>query len=132
MVGLDGEKMSKSLGNLVFVSKLVAGGTDPGALRLALLASHYRADREWTGPVLEAAETRLATWCRAVARTSGPSGSDLLAAVRVALYGDLDSPAALAAVDAWCASDGPDTDAPGLVRDVVDALLGVALPDSMT
>src|SRR3954471_885932 len=48
MIGYDGEKMSKSLGNLVFVSKLLAGGTDPGALRLALLGQHYRSDREWT------------------------------------------------------------------------------------
>jgi L-cysteine:1D-myo-inositol 2-amino-2-deoxy-alpha-D-glucopyranoside ligase len=127
MVGLDGEKMSKSLGNLVFVSKLVAGGTDPGALRLALLASHYRADREWTTPVLVAAECRLASWRAAVARTHGPDGSVLLAAVREALYADLDSPAALAAVDAWCTAEGADDRSPALVREVVDALLGVAL-----
>jgi L-cysteine:1D-myo-inositol 2-amino-2-deoxy-alpha-D-glucopyranoside ligase len=127
MVGLDGEKMSKSLGNLVFVSELVAGGTDPGALRLALLASHYRADREWTGAVLETAESRLATWRAAAARTTGPSGEVLLAAVREALYDDLDTPAALAAVDAWCAEAGADGSAPATVTDVVDALLGVQL-----
>jgi L-cysteine:1D-myo-inositol 2-amino-2-deoxy-alpha-D-glucopyranoside ligase len=45
MIGLDGEKMSKSRGNLVFVSRLRRGGTDPGALRLALLSAHYRTDR---------------------------------------------------------------------------------------
>ncbi len=127
MIGLDGEKMSKSLGNLVFVSKLVAAGTDPGALRLALLSSHYRGDREWTGAALESGETRLAAWRAGVARSSGPSGAALLAAVRAALYADLDTPAALAAVDAWCTADGSDADAPGLVTAVVDALLGVAL-----
>jgi L-cysteine:1D-myo-inositol 2-amino-2-deoxy-alpha-D-glucopyranoside ligase len=47
MVGLDGEKMSKSRGNLVFVSRLRREGVDPGALRLALLSAHYRSDREW-------------------------------------------------------------------------------------
>ena len=48
MVSYDGEKMSKSLGNLVFVSKLLADGVDPMAIRMALLAHHYRSDWEWT------------------------------------------------------------------------------------
>ena len=51
MVGLDGEKMSKSKGNLVFVSKLRAAGVDPMAIRLALLAHHYRDDWDWTDEV---------------------------------------------------------------------------------
>ncbi len=106
MVGLDGEKMSKSRGNLVFVSVLRREGVDPGALRLALLASHYRADREWSAPVLTAGEQRLAAWRAGRARPSGPDGTALLAAVRAALADDLDTPAALAAVDAWCARRG--------------------------
>ncbi len=127
MVGLEGEKMSKSLGNLVFVSALLDGGTDPAALRLALLASHYRVDREWTPAALIAGERRLAAWRGGVARSTGPDGVAVLAAVRQALYDDLDSPAALAAVDAWCAADGGDAQAPALVRALVDALLGVEL-----
>ena len=127
MVGLDGEKMSKSRGNLVFVSRLRAAGVDPGALRLALLSEHYRSDREWYDATLQAAQDRLATWRRATARASGPSGSALLAAVRAALAEDLDTPAALAHVDAWCADAGDDAAAPDLVVDAVDALLGVAL-----
>jgi L-cysteine:1D-myo-inositol 2-amino-2-deoxy-alpha-D-glucopyranoside ligase len=127
MVGLDGEKMSKSLGNLVFVSKLIAGGTDPGALRLALLDAHYRTDREWTPATLTRGEVRLAAWRAGVTRTSGPDGPALLSAVRKALHDDLDTPAALAAVDAWCRADGDDAGAPTLVRDAVDALLGVLL-----
>ena len=127
MVGLAGEKMSKSLGNLVFVSKLLAGGTSPGALRLALLAAHYRLDREWTPAALTAGEARLGAWQAGVARASGPSGTAVLAAVRAAMYDDLNSPAALAAVDAWCAADGEDAAAPEVVRRLVDALLGVAL-----
>jgi L-cysteine:1D-myo-inositol 2-amino-2-deoxy-alpha-D-glucopyranoside ligase len=128
MVGLDGEKMSKSLGNLVFVSQLRADGVDPGALRLALLSAHYRADREWTPTTLEAGETRLAAWTAGVGRPAGPSGAELLAAVRGALADDLDTPRALDLVDAWCASSGDDAAAPALVRDLIDALLGVALP----
>jgi L-cysteine:1D-myo-inositol 2-amino-2-deoxy-alpha-D-glucopyranoside ligase len=127
MVGLDGEKMSKSRGNLVFVSRLRAAGVDPGALRLALLAEHYRADREWHQATLDAGVARLAAWSAAVRRKSGPPGQELLAAVRAALADDLDTPRALAAIDAWCAADGDDAAAPALVRDVVDALLGVTL-----
>jgi L-cysteine:1D-myo-inositol 2-amino-2-deoxy-alpha-D-glucopyranoside ligase len=68
MVRLDGEKMSKSLGNLVFVSSLLATGTDPMAIRLAILAHHYRGDWDWTAAGLAAAEQRLARWRAAVDR----------------------------------------------------------------
>ena len=67
MVAYAGAKMSKSLGNLVFVSRLRAAGTDPMAIRLALLAHHYRADWEWTDDVLAEAERRLGRWRAAVA-----------------------------------------------------------------
>ena len=127
MIGLDGEKMSKSLGNLVFVSRLVAAGADPMALRLALLGRHYRTDREWTDEQLAAGQARLDAWRRGVGRSAGPDGEQLLIAVRAALAEDLDTPAALALVDAWCAADGTDSGAPALVRDLVDALLGVSL-----
>jgi L-cysteine:1D-myo-inositol 2-amino-2-deoxy-alpha-D-glucopyranoside ligase len=127
MVGLDGEKMSKSLGNLVFVHRLHAAGVEPGAVRLALLASHYRADREWTDRVLRSGQDRLAAWRAGVSRPQAGSGAELLARLRAALADDLDTPSALAAVDAWCRQDGSDVGAPGLVRDAVDALLGVAL-----
>jgi L-cysteine:1D-myo-inositol 2-amino-2-deoxy-alpha-D-glucopyranoside ligase len=127
MLGLDGEKMSKSLGNLVFVSRLLAAEADPRAIRLALLADHYRSDRMWQGEALEFAGARLAAWSRGVARSAGPSGDELLAAVRRAIADDLDTPTALAAVDAWCAASGDDAAAPALVRDVCDALLGIDL-----
>ena len=68
MVGLDGEKMSKSKGNLVFVSAFRAAGVDPMAIRLALLSHHYRDDWEWTDELLASAEDRLAAGAR-------PSGS---------------------------------------------------------
>ena len=68
MVSYHGEKMSKSLGNLVFVSRLVANGVDPMAIRMALLAHHYRSDWEWTDAVLGDAQARLARWRSALAR----------------------------------------------------------------
>ncbi len=133
MIGLDGEKMSKSRGNLVLVSKLRAAGVDSMAVRLALLDGHYRADREWTGGRLPAAEARLARWRAAVALRTGPPAGPVLAEVRRALSDDLDTVSAIAALDGWAAGaleapgTGGDTDAPGLVRRLADALLGVAL-----
>lgn len=127
MVGYDGEKMSKSKGNLVLVSALRDAGRDPMAIRLALLAHHYRSDWEWFDAELEQAEQRLAAWRAAVSRTSGPPAADVLAQVRAALADDLDAPRALAVVDAWAGADGDDADAPAAVTAAVDALLGVAL-----
>ncbi|MEO3780249.1 cysteine--1-D-myo-inosityl 2-amino-2-deoxy-alpha-D-glucopyranoside ligase [Micromonospora sp. B11E3] len=131
MIGLNGEKMSKSRGNLVFVSRLRADRVDPMAVRLGLMAGHYRADRTWTDDVLTAAQERLARWRRAAAAPAGPSGAKLLAAVRARLADDLDTPGALAAVDDWAeralAGVGDDSSAPALVTDTVDALLGIRL-----
>lgn len=131
MIGLNGEKMSKSKGNLAFVSKLRADGLDPMALRLALMADHYRAGRQWTDEVRKLGEQRLGQWRAAVEAPAGPSGADLLAGLRTRLADDLDTPGALALVDAWAdaglAGDRDDPGAPALVRDSVDALLGVRL-----
>jgi L-cysteine:1D-myo-inositol 2-amino-2-deoxy-alpha-D-glucopyranoside ligase len=131
MVALNGEKMSKSKGNLVFVSTLRRDGVDPAAIRLALLSHHYRADWEWTDGVLEQGLERLDRWRSAVSRPDGPPADALVEDIREALANDLDAPAALAAVDRWAAvqqSDGgTDESAPGVVSRAVDALLGVAL-----
>lgn len=131
MVGLDGAKMSKSQGNLVFVSVLRRDGADPMAVRLGMLAHHYRHDWSWTGRDLDAAQERLERWRAATRKQSGPDGRSVLAEVRRSLAGDLDAPGALAVVDRWAdetlASGGTDTDAPTLVRHTVDALLGVEL-----
>jgi len=136
MIGLDGEKMSKSRGNLVLVSKLRAAGVDPMAIRLALLDGHYRADREWTGGRLPAAEARLARWRAAAALPTGPDAGDLLAEVRGLLADDLDTGSALAAMDRWVAAalaapgageTEREKDGPALFADLSDALLGVDL-----
>jgi L-cysteine:1D-myo-inositol 2-amino-2-deoxy-alpha-D-glucopyranoside ligase len=136
MIGLDGEKMSKSRGNLVLVSKLRAAGVDPMAIRLALLDGHYRADREWTGGRLPAAEARLARWRAAAALPAAAGAGDLLAEVRGLLADDLDTVAALAAMDRWVAGaladarDGAlddDKEGSALFADLSDTLLGVDL-----
>jgi L-cysteine:1D-myo-inositol 2-amino-2-deoxy-alpha-D-glucopyranoside ligase len=127
MVALGGEKMSKSKGNLEFVSRLRSQGADPRAIRLALMAQHYRADWEWVPRLLDEATARLGRWTQAATAPAGAPAAPLVAMLRRLLADDLDAPAALRAVDEWCAAPSTDVDAPSHVRDAVDALLGVAL-----
>ncbi len=127
MVGLDGEKMSKSKGNLVLVSKERKAGTDPMAIRLALLAHHYRTDWFWTSSELLDAQERLDVWRGAISRGTGPDGAAAVDAIRAALTNDLDTVAALAAVDLWSETNGDDPEAPALVAQAIDALLGIKL-----
>jgi L-cysteine:1D-myo-inositol 2-amino-2-deoxy-alpha-D-glucopyranoside ligase len=114
LVGLDGIKMSKSLGNLVFVSDL-AQRVESTAIRLAMLDQHYREDWEWREELLSRAQSRLATW----RSTLSGRPSTVLQDVRDALDDDLNCPAALAAVDA--AAHAGATVAPAA------ALLGITL-----
>jgi L-cysteine:1D-myo-inositol 2-amino-2-deoxy-alpha-D-glucopyranoside ligase len=131
MVGLHGEKMSKSRGNLVFVSALRGAGVEPAAIRLALLSHHYRADWEWTDADVPAAQARLALWRSAVACRRGPRGDEVLHDVRERMADDLDAPGALVRIDRWAsaslAGEGDDAGSPALVRDLLDTLLGVTL-----
>jgi L-cysteine:1D-myo-inositol 2-amino-2-deoxy-alpha-D-glucopyranoside ligase len=131
MIGLAGEKMSKSRGNLVFVSRLRGEGVDPMAVRLALLSGHYRADRPWGQDLLSNAQDRLAAWRHAVSLPAGPATDELLASLRRQLSDDLDTTNALGSVDRWAElasrRSGSDPDAPSQVASIVDALLGVRL-----
>ena len=141
MVAYRGEKMSKSLGNLVLVSRLRAQNFDPRAIRLALLARHYRTDWEWTAALLDEAVARLSAWSAAfgaaslgtvavnasegAASTATPgSAAALVDALRLALRHDLDTPQALQLIDDAVASELDDV---ALVNQAISALLGVAL-----
>jgi L-cysteine:1D-myo-inositol 2-amino-2-deoxy-alpha-D-glucopyranoside ligase len=145
MVSYQGHKMSKSLGNLVFVNRLLAAGVDPMAIRLALLAHHYRSDWEWTDAVLADANARLTRWRAALAHTEAAASADpevtpsnaaaqTLAGIRARLRDDLDAPGALGIIDRWAdrlLADAPTRITPAdvagarLIRDAADALLGV-------
>jgi L-cysteine:1D-myo-inositol 2-amino-2-deoxy-alpha-D-glucopyranoside ligase len=103
MVRMGGEKMSKSLGNLVFVSDLSLTW-DPRAIRLACLSHHYRNSWEWHDSLMTEASDRLLAWVAASSATENrPSvssgSSSVLEQVRLALDNDLDTPAALSAID---------------------------------
>lgn len=125
MVAYQGEKMSKSLGNLVKVSELVAEEVDPRAIRLALLEHHYRSDWEWFDDDVFAAIARLGHWSAwAAGATAGTDETPLLAELRAALADDLDSPSAVAFVERAVRSGTPPT---SVDVDAIDALLGIDL-----
>ncbi len=131
MVAFEGEKMSKSKGNLVLVSRLRADGVDPMAIRVLLLAQHYRTEWEYTDSLLVQAESRLDRWREALSTNGGVDATETVAAVRAAVADDLSTLRALEAVDAWCertlAGEGEDPSAPGLLARTLDAVLGIRL-----
>ena len=114
MVFKDGEKMSKSLGNLVFVDQLRTLW-DPRSIRIAIIEHHYRTEWEWDETLMPRSSARLTQWVASV----GGSQSDLLDSVRVCLDSDLDTPSALALIDAAAAT--------GIDVSTSAALLGVEL-----
>jgi L-cysteine:1D-myo-inositol 2-amino-2-deoxy-alpha-D-glucopyranoside ligase len=116
MVRKDGEKMSKSLGNLVFVDALRRDWA-PQAIRLAIIEHHYRTSWEWDDGLMPRNAARFSAW--QAARADGADGSAVLDDVRAALDDDLDTPAAIAAIDRGAAA-GADVGAAA-------ALLGVRL-----
>ncbi len=136
MVAYDGEKMSKSLGNLVFVSALRNSDVDPMAIRLVLLRHHYRSDWEWLDQELWDAVDTLEDWRRALSLGAGAPADPVVTDVLAALAADLDAPRAVAAVQTWVdatlgttghLADNSDMDASLTMHSLLDAALGLAL-----
>jgi L-cysteine:1D-myo-inositol 2-amino-2-deoxy-alpha-D-glucopyranoside ligase len=135
MVAYDGEKMSKSKGNLVFVSALRNSDVDPMAIRLVLLRHHYRSDWEWTDALLWDAVDTVGVWRQALALGAGAPAAPVVEEMLAALADDLDAPRALAAVDRWVAAtlgtdglaDTSDPDAAITMIAALDAALGLSL-----
>lgn len=131
MVSWQGHKMSKSRGNLVFVSTLRHDGVEPAAIRLALLAHHYRSNWSWTPQGLEGALARLDLWRAATSMLCGLPAESVLERVREVMSDDLKTPSALDAIDNWARdtvhAGGSDSEAPGLVKDLCASILGVYL-----
>jgi len=131
MVGLDGEKMSKSKGNLVFVSTLLHDGVDPALIRYALLSDHYQSNRMWSADKLNRA-TEVVTMIRtALAREEVAAVQSTSQAIVNAVANNLDTPAALKALETWAKEtlDGDSLVAGGAgeLSRLIDALLGLAL-----
>lgn len=122
MIALDGVKMSKSLGNLVFVHKLTEAGHEAGAIRLAVFAGHYRQDRDFSYQALDAAAQRLAAWREALTvEVSEELALGVVDKLRAALADDLITPLALEIIDNAPGDHG------GLIADAIHGLLGVQL-----
>ena len=129
MIGLDGEKMSKSLGNLVFVSKLISSGVNPAAIRWALMGHPYAADLMWTGSLLAQASTDIDRLQLNLARMEVAPTDDVITEVIAALSQNLDTPRALAAIKRWMESTetGATGGVAGELSRALDTLLGIAL-----
>ncbi len=129
MVGLDGEKMSKSKGNLVFVSKLLQQGEDAMVIRYALLDSHYASDRMWTVDLLESAANSVALIRQALAKEEVAPTNAVIQAIADSLANNLDSPRALHETIDWANRTlaGETGGHAGELSRALDALLGLAL-----
>ncbi len=127
MIGLDGEKMSKSKGNLVFVSQLVASGTDPMAIRWALMSDHYRTDRMWSDSLLHEAEVKWNLLKKAVDSEQCAPTVSVIDELIKALSEDLETPKVLSILNQWSAEtlSGKTGGSSGDLREVLDALLGL-------
>jgi L-cysteine:1D-myo-inositol 2-amino-2-deoxy-alpha-D-glucopyranoside ligase len=129
MIGLDGEKMSKSLGNLVFVSKLISSGVNPAVIRWALMGHPYAADLMWTDSLLAQATTDIDRLQLNLARMEVAPTDEVIAEVIAALAQNLDTPRALDAIKRWMESteSGATGGVAGELSRALDTLLGIAL-----
>ena len=128
LIGLNGEKMSKSGGNLVFVSKLLVDGIDPMVIRFALLQDHYATDRMWSDSVLDHATHDVARIRAALARNEVAPTSDVVKTIIASLANDLDTPSAFKALLDWVAAteNGHTGGSTGEIARTLDSVLGLA------
>jgi L-cysteine:1D-myo-inositol 2-amino-2-deoxy-alpha-D-glucopyranoside ligase len=129
MVGLDGEKMSKSKGNLVLVSNLLNRGVDPMEIRYALLSEHYSSDRMWSEDTLTKSKVNVADLRSALSRNEVAATDRVISGIASSLADDLNSPLALEILERWV-SDTQNGGIGGSVGELsrfIDAALGLAL-----
>ena len=129
MISLNGEKMSKSKGNLVFVSKLLAQGVDPMVIRWALLKGHYQDDRSWNEELLNQSQVEVNQVRQALAQSEVCEANKLMQEVLVDLSNNLDTPSALDRLIKWSMESkvSGTVNQSGKVSRFIDSALGLAL-----
>ena len=129
MIGLDGVKMSKSLGNLVFVSKLVASGVDPMAIRWALMESHYSTDRSWSDELLNEASDWIIRLRRALSMMETAPTDSVIEKIIQSQSNNLDTTQSLKEIKSWVSASekGSQGGTPGELSRALDSILGLAL-----
>lgn len=129
MIGLNGEKMSKSLGNLVFVSTLISSGVSPAAIRWALMQHSYAEDLMWSENLLDAASSEIERLQLNLARMEVAPTDQVIHEIIAALSSNLDTPRALRAIDQWMqeTESGKSGGVAGELGRALDTLLGITL-----
>jgi L-cysteine:1D-myo-inositol 2-amino-2-deoxy-alpha-D-glucopyranoside ligase len=129
MVGLDGQKMSKSLGNLVFVSKLIAEGMDPMAIRWALMGHGFQSDLMWKHELIEVAQAEIESLRKALSRVDVAPTNELIQSICDHLAKNLDTPEILKLIRKWVTAteSGSVGGEAGELSRALDTLLGLAL-----
>jgi len=129
MIGLNGEKMSKSLGNLVFVSTLISSGVSPAAIRWALMQHSYAEDLMWSENLLDAASSEIKRLQLNLARMEVAPTDQVIHEIIVALSSNLDTPRALRAIVQWMkeTESGKSGGVAGELGRALDTLLGITL-----
>ena len=129
MIGLDGEKMSKSLGNLVFLSKLIESGADPMAVRIALMSRNYGDDDMWSESRLDTATQLLNRLQTLLGRSDVAPTDSVISQIIVSLSENLDTPKVIDLLNQWCTSTetGVRGGNAGELARAIDTLLGIAI-----
>jgi L-cysteine:1D-myo-inositol 2-amino-2-deoxy-alpha-D-glucopyranoside ligase len=129
MIGLDGEKMSKSLGNLVFVSRLIQSGINPASIRWALMGHRYGSDLMWSDALIQKAEQEIARLQLNLAKVDVAPTDSVIHSVISALADNLNTPAALNHLRLWMdeTENGVSGGEAGELSRALDTLLGISL-----
>jgi L-cysteine:1D-myo-inositol 2-amino-2-deoxy-alpha-D-glucopyranoside ligase len=129
MIGLDGEKMSKSKGNLVFVSKLRQEGVSPALIRIALFADRYSTDRMWSRELVDDANKLLARLLSALSRQEVAPTFEVVQEIVNAISDDLNTPKVFGLLNSWClkTEEGEVGGSPGEISRALDTYLGITL-----
>jgi L-cysteine:1D-myo-inositol 2-amino-2-deoxy-alpha-D-glucopyranoside ligase len=131
MVGLNGEKMSKSKGNLIFVSKLLGQDVDPVVIRWALLSDHYQDYREWNDQLLLKSKEEVEIVRAALSKSEVVPVRETLMKIASAISNNLDTPSALKILLNWAKLSLQDGKSVTLINEAgemsrgLDSLLGL-------